>query len=90
MDEPHTNDEPASEDDIWQPARAPQIHKRIGGMLRDAWYLAIVLVIASIAMWIFLAPIMGVVAIVLGFATFAYFGVLRYDDDGNEIEDERM
>lgn len=90
MDEPHSHDDPLPEQEVWQPARAPRIHKRIGGMFRDAWYLAIVLVIASIAMWIMLAPVMGVVAIVLGLATFAYFGVLRYDDDGNEIEDDRM
>lgn len=65
------------------------VRKRLGGLFRDAWYLAIVVVLSGAAMWIWLAPIMGVVAIVAGLLTFVYFGIVRYDDDGHERTDSR-
>ena len=65
------------------------IHKRIGGMFRDAWYLLIVVLVASVVMWIVLAPLVGIATLVLSVGGFAYFGIVRYDDEGNERTDTR-
>ncbi len=82
-------DDHPSDSDWANSSGSIRLHKRIGGLLRDAWYLAVVIAIAAIAMWIWLAPVMGVVAVVAGLSMFGYFGVVRYDDEGNERTDGR-
>ena len=59
------------------------------GLVRDAWYLTIVVAVSAVAMWILIAPIAGIATLVLGLLSFVYFAVLRYDDDGNERSDDR-
>lgn len=64
--------------------------KRVAGLLRDAWFLVIPVVGGGALLWWLIAPIAGVAAIVLSLVTFAYFGVVRYDDDGRERSSDRM
>lgn len=64
-------------------------HKRLGGLFRDAWYLLIVAALSTAALWIFIAPMAGILVIVTSLVTFAYFAAVRYDDTGHEHTDDR-
>jgi len=63
------------------------MHNRVLGLLRDGWYLVVLIIVSGAAMWIFVAPIAGIAVVVLGLLSFAYFGIVRYDDEGNERKD---
>ena len=60
------------------------MHRRFLGLLRDAWYAAATVVLAGVVFWFLFHPGLGIVTIVLGAITFAYFAFMRYDDDGRE------
>ncbi|MHC5028085.1 MAG: hypothetical protein ACYTGR_15135 [Planctomycetota bacterium] len=60
------------------------MHRRFLGLLRDAWYTALVILVAGVVFWIVMHPAVGIAAVLLGTITFAYFALMRYDDDGNE------
>ena len=57
---------------------------RFTGLLRDAWYLLLVIVVAAVAIWFLIDPLPGIVVVILGLVTFAYFAIVRYDDDGHD------
>jgi hypothetical protein len=60
------------------------MHMRFVGLLRDAWYLVVVIVAAGALFWFVIDPVAGVATVVLGLLTFAYFAFMRYDDTGRE------
>ena len=62
----------------------PLMLNRFTGLLRDAWYLLLVIVVAAVAIWFLIDPLPGIVVVILGLVTFAYFAIVRYDDDGHD------
>ena len=63
------------------------MHHRVLGLLRDAWYLVILIFVSAAALWFVIDPLVGIAIVVCGLLTFVYFGVVRYDSDGHERKD---
>lgn len=55
---------------------------RFQGLLRDTWWLWLGLAIAGVVLAIFVSPVF-LVTFPIGLFSFAYFGLLRYDERGN-------
>jgi hypothetical protein len=62
--------------------------KRLGGLLRDAWWIPLIVVFGSLFIGGFIHPLVGVVTFVSGCLTLVYFALLRYDDEGREKRDD--
>jgi len=63
------------------------MHRRVIGILRDAWFLLPVILAAAVVFGWLISPGWGVAVAVLSLVVFVYFGIVRYDDDGNERSD---
>ena len=61
--------------------------KRYSALLRDTWWLWIILVVAGIIFGSFVSFVFFV-AIPISIFAFVYFGMMRYDDDGNPIGED--
>lgn len=59
--------------------------KRIQGLLRDTWWLWLGLVLLGTLLARFVSPVFVVTYPICLFAM-AYFGLMRYDDEGNPRE----
>lgn len=62
--------------------------RRLGGLLRDAWWIPIIIVGGSLFVGGFIHPLVGAVTFFAGLFTLGYFAILRYDDDGRERKDD--
>ena len=60
---------------------------RFMGLVRDAWWLMLMVLVGAIVSWIFVSPIVGVAMFLVAIPSFFYFSMLRYDDQGRERKD---
>ncbi len=58
--------------------------RRLQAIVRDAWWLLLMILAMSVFFWVKLTPLIGLTMIIAGFSVSAYFAILRYDDEGNE------
>lgn len=57
---------------------------RYGGMLRDLWWLILIIVLAGIVIGIFVNVLIGLIIAGMGIVVPAYFATMRYDASGKE------
>ncbi len=62
-----------------------QLVRRFKGLLRDTWWLWILFIAICGGMIYFVSPVCAVMIPILIF-TFVYFGMIRYDEQGNARE----
>ena len=60
------------------------VRNRLGGLIRDAWWLAALAVAGCITLGVLVDPFLGFATIPIAAGTFVYFAVMRYGDDGRE------
>lgn len=56
--------------------------KRYSALLNDTWWVWITLLVAGSIAAVVVSPVFWITIPICAF-TFAYFGVMRYDEDGN-------
>jgi hypothetical protein len=55
---------------------------RLGGLLRDCWYLMLIVLAASVLFGVVIHWFLALVVPVIFVPVFIYFAIIRYDDDG--------
>ena len=59
--------------------------RRFTALLSDTWWVWIIILVFGIVLGILVHPLFYS-AIPIGMFSFVYFGIMRYDEDGNERE----
>ena len=55
---------------------------QLAALLRDAWWIMILILVASVVSAIYVAWLVGIAFFVIGAATLGYFALVRYDEHG--------
>ncbi len=61
---------------------------RIKGLLRDAWWVLLIVLVAAITFGIVIQVWVGIATALIGCSMFVYFAIIRYDDTGKERESD--